>query len=313
MKSADLKSSVRLPVIAAPMFLVSGVELTVAACRAGIIGSFPAWNARTPERLTAWLADIERRLAESAAAGEAPAPYAVNLALHGPNIAEEMRACEKVATQVVITCVGDPTAAARQVHEWGGLVFHDVINMRFAEKAVKAGVDGIIVVCGGAGGHAGATSPFALVPQVRRIFDGLIVVAGGIGDGGGILAAQAMGGDFAYMGTSFIATPESLAEQSYKEMLVGAETADIVYTDAISGLPASFLKQSLRAAGLDPEALPPRLAPMKPNLPGELKAWKDLWSAGHGVGLVKAVEPVAAIVRRLESEYRGARERLLRA
>jgi nitronate monooxygenase len=292
------------------MFLVSGVELTVAACRAGIIGSFPAWNARTPEILVDWLAQIERRLGESAAAGESPAPYAVNLALHGPGIREEIRACQQVEAKVVITCVGDPTEAARQVHDWGGLVFHDVINMRFAEKAVKAGVDGIIVVCNGAGGHAGSASPFALVPQVRKMFDGLIVVAGGIGDGRGILAAQAVGGDFAYMGTSFIATPESLAPDEYKEMLLGAQTADVIYTDAISGLPASFLKQSLHAAGLDPNALPPRLAPMKPNLPEGLKAWKDVWSAGQGVGLVDAIEPVADIVRRLEREYRSAREQL---
>jgi nitronate monooxygenase len=311
MNVADLKASVRLPVIAAPMFLVSGVELTVAACRSGIVGSFPAWNARTPEVLVQWLAEIERRLGESADAGESPAPYAVNLALHGPGIRGEMRACRDAATKVVITCVGDPTEAARQVHDWGGLVLHDVINMRFAEKAAKAGVDGIIVVCGGAGGHAGSASPFALVPQVRKIFDGLIVVAGGIGDGRGILAAQAVGGDFAYMGTSFIATPESLAPDTYKDMLVDAQTADVVYTDAVSGLPASFLRQSLRASGLDPDALPPRLAPMKPNLPEGLKPWKDLWSAGQGVGLVEKVEPVADIVRRLQEEYRSARERLL--
>jgi nitronate monooxygenase len=304
----DLKASVALPVITAPMFLVSGIELVVAACRAGVVGSFPALNARTAEILVDWLAQIRTRLAEPN--DGTVAPYAVNIVLKSPIVKEQIAACVNAKVPLIITSVGDPSEAVKQVHDWGGLVFHDATTMRYAEKAAEAGVDGIILVCSGAGGHSGAASAFGLAPQVRAVFKGAVIIAGGISDGRGILASQALGGDFAYMGTRFIATVESLASDAYKQMLIEARTSDIVYTNAISGLPASFISQSLRAAGLDPANLPPPFAPMKPNLPDGVKAWKHVWSAGHGVGLIHDILPVADIVHLLKTDYEQAKNQL---
>ncbi|KKC25224.1 NAD(P)H-dependent flavin oxidoreductase [Sphingomonas sp. SRS2] len=299
------KALTTLPVITAPMFLVSGVDLVVAACRAGVIGSFPALNARDPELLADWLATIERRLAEPGPIP--PAPYAVNIVLRSPIRREQLEKCAAAGVPIVITSVGDPSEAVKRVHDWGGLVFHDVTNLDHARKAAEAGVDGIILVCAGAGGHSGAQSAFALTPQVRAMFDGAIIVGGGIGDGRAILATQALGADFAYVGTRFIATAESLASDPYKQLLVEAATSDIVYTDRISGLPASFIRQSLLAAGLDPDQLPPLRAPRTPDLPPGVKAWKDIWSAGHAVGLITSPSTVAGVIAQLTAEYHQAR------
>lgn len=306
-EAGALLRRLRLPVIVAPMFLVSGPELVIAASRAGLMGAFPAANARDPVQLRHWFETIEAGLAD----GPPAAPYAVNLVLAPRPGGEALAsACIERRPPVVITSNGDPTAMAREVQGWGGLIFHDVTTIRHAEKAAAAGVDGIIVVCAGAGGHTGLASPFALVQQVRRRFGGLIILAGAVSDGAGILAAQAMGADLVYMGTRFIATDEATAPEPYKHMVVTAGTSDVVYTDAISGLPANFMRQSIEAAGLDPACLPGRLAPQKPDLPGGLRAWRDIWSAGHGVGLIDEVLSVAGLSERLEGEYRAAAERI---
>lgn len=224
---AELKANVPLPVIAAPMFLVSGVELVVAVSQAGGIGSFPALNARTPELLAAWLTEIRQRLRDPATG--AVKPFAVNITLRHPLVAEQLAVCERLEVPLVITSVGGPTEAVKRIHGWGGMVFHDVTTLRFAEKAVTSGVDGVILVCAGAGGHAGIASPFAFAAQMRQRFDTPFIIAGGISDGAGIAAARALGAEFAYMGTHFIATKEALSDQSYRQLLVDAEMADILY------------------------------------------------------------------------------------
>jgi nitronate monooxygenase len=304
----ELKARVALPVITAPMFLVSGIELVVAACRNGVIGSFPALNARTPALLGEWLETIDRHLSQPS--DTVVAPFCVNIVLRSPFADEQLEICAEAAVPIVITSVGDPTETAKRVHDWGGLLFHDVTNLRHAEKAAAAGVDGIILVCAGAGGHSGAQTAFALAPQVRSIFGGAIIIGGGIADGRAILATQALGADFAYVGTRFIATSESLASDPYKRMLIEAETSDIVYTERISGLPASFVRQSLRASGLDPENLPALRAPRTPDLPPGIKAWKDIWSAGQGVGLIDRIATVPETIRQLRDEYDRARAEL---
>lgn len=313
MNRSDFLRSLRLPVVAAPMFLVSGPELLVASCRAGIAGSMPALNARTPDLFAQALTGIAAALADHRASGGTPAPYGINIVL--ADQAEDrtrpyLDLCAEQRVPLVITSVGNPARVVPRVHEWGGLVFHDVTTLRHARKAADAGVDGLILVAAGAGGHAGSLSPFALLPQVRRVFDGIIVLAGGIADGAGILAARALGADLVYMGTRLIAAEESLADPAYKAMLVAADSSDVVLTDAISGLPANFLRQSIVGRGLDPDALPPRKGPFRPDLPDGIKAWRDVWSAGHGVGLIDRVEPVAAIVDRLAAEYRDAQAAL---
>ncbi|HXQ45575.1 MAG TPA: nitronate monooxygenase [Caulobacteraceae bacterium] len=302
--------SLRLPLIAAPMFLVSGLELTRACCRGGIIGGFPAGNARTPEELGVWFDALERLAAEDEAAG----PYAVNLTL-ARKIEDNPIAATVLKRQppILISSVGDPTSMVARVHDWGGLIFHDVTNLRHAEKTAEAGVDGIILVCAGAGGHAGVVSPFALLPQVRERFGGLIVLAGALSDGRSILAAQALGADLGYMGTRFIATSESLAPDAYKAGLLEAQTKDIVYTPSISGLPASFIRQSIEAVGLDPAHLPPPLGLHRPDLPEGVRAWRDVWSAGQGAGLVRDVPSAAALIDRLAEQYDVARADFLRA
>ena len=303
MKAEDLKQ-LRLPVIAAPMFLASGLELTQACCRAGVVGGFPAGNARTPEELDRWFDVLE--------ADGAAAPYAVNLTLAGSlddNPIAQMVLRRK--PPILISSVGDPSTITGRVHEWGGLNFHDVVTVRHAEKAAEAGVDGIILVCAGAGGHAGAVNPFALLPQVRERFDGLIILAGAISDGRSILAAQALGADLVYMGSRFLVTRESMASDAYKAMVVAAETKDVVYTPSISGLPASFLRQSIESVGLDPARLPPPKGLHRPDLPEGVRAWRDVWSAGQGAGLIRDVPTVAELVDRLEAEYRAAKSAFL--
>lgn len=301
--------NLRLPVVVAPMFLVSGVELTVAACRAGLIGSFPASNARDATGLTSWLAAIRDALAAEAA----PGPFAVNINVQKGRYADHdamVAACEAARAPLIITSVGDPTEIAKRVHGWGGKVFHDVTTVRHAEKAAEAGVDGLILVCAGAGGHSGAASPFSLLPRVRRFFDGTLVLAGGVGDGAGIAAARTLGADLVYMGTRFIASAESLASPEYRRMLVETDIADVIYTPAISGLPANFLRPSIRNAGMDPDQLPPLKAPRQADLPEGVRAWKHVWSAGQAVGLIDDVPSVATLADRLEAEMRTAQGRL---
>lgn len=295
----------RLPVVVAPMFLVSGPELVIAAGRAGLIGGFPTINARTADEFEAWLQRIEREIAG--------APYAVNLIVRSvgePRFEADLALIERYRPPLVITSVGSPKAAGERIHGFGGLVFHDVATMRHAEKAIEAGVDGLILLTAGAGGHTGAANPFAFVSQVRKVWDGTILLAGAIGDGAGIFAAEALGAQFAYMGTRFAATQESRAAAAYKDLLVSQALADVITTDRISGMSATFLRGSMSRAGLDPENLPERLGVFKPNLPPDIKAWRDVWSGGHGVGSIEDIPTVAELVDRLETQYHAARRRL---
>lgn len=302
----ELRGRLRLPVIVAPMFLVSGPDLTIAACKAGVMGSFPSANARTAQDFEAWLQRIEKELGESPGA----APYAVNLIVQGagsPRFLEDVALIEKYKPPVVITSVGQPGDVAKRVHAYGGLVFHDVATLRHATKAAEQGVDGLILLTAGAGGHTGMANPFAFVPQIRRQFDGAILLAGAITDGRGVRAAEALGADFAYMGTRFAATKESMASDEYRELLVSQKMADVVTTDRISGMNATFMKGSIARVGLDPDNLPPTKGFLQPTIPEELKAWRDIWSAGHGVGLIDDAPATAELVDRLEAEYRAAK------
>lgn len=310
MDIATLKSRMRLPVIAAPMFLVSGPELTVACCRNGVIGSFPAANARSTEELAGWLEQIDRALGRTNANGGPYPPYAVNLVVRyasDPRFSADLALIEKVAPEVVITSVGPPGNIVERVHAYGGLVFHDVASVRHARKAAEAGVDGLILLTAGAGGHTGHASPFAFVGEIRRFYDGAILLAGSISDGRSVRAAEILGADFAYMGTRFAATVESRATEDYKALLVSHKMADVVTTDRISGLPANFLRESIARVGLEPDKLPKLLAPRQPGLLGDLKAWRDIWSGGHGVGLIEDVPTVEELIDRLERDYFAAR------
>jgi nitronate monooxygenase len=287
-----------LPAIAAPMFLVSGPDLVVEACRAGVIGTFPSLNRRTTEEYAVWLDEIEGRLAGTPDA----APFGVNLIVHknNPRVGADLEVTVKHRVPLVITSLGANTEVVDAVHGYGGLVFHDVINMRHARKAAEAGVDGLIAVCAGAGGHAGTTSPFALVSEIRAFFDKIIILSGAISTGRQVAAAIMMGADLAYLGTRFIATRESLAKDGFKEMIVSSRAADIVYTPAISGVHGNFLGPSMVAAGMDLNNLPTNTDGYKT---GEKRAWKDVWSAGHGVGVIEDVPTVAELCARLVQEY----------
>ena len=294
----------RLPAIAAPMFLVSGPDLVVEACKSGVVGTFPALNQRTSEGYEAWLQEISERLA-----GTDAAPFGVNLIVHrsNPRVEADLAITAKHKVPLVITSLGAVPDLVKAVHGYGGLVFHDVINLRHARKAAEAGVDGIIAVAAGAGGHAGTMSPFALVAEIRRFFSGTIILSGAMSSGAHIAAARAMGADLAYLGTRFIATQESLAMPEYKAMVLRADAAGIVYTPAISGVNANFMRESIVAAGLDPENLP---AHTRMDMKEEARAWKNVWSAGHGVGTIDDTPPVAALVARLREEYDAARASL---
>jgi len=301
-------SRLRLPVIAAPMFLVSGIELVTAVCREGMVGAFPAANARTPERLTEWLGTIVGSLE-----GHDAAPFAVNINLSAGryrDVRGVIDSCRAAATPLMITSVGDPTEMVGIVHDWGGFVLHDVTTMRHAEKAAAARVDGIILVCAGAGGHSGSASAFSLLRAVRRFYDGVIILAGGIGDGYGVAAARALGADLVYMGTRFIAAQESMAADAYKQLVVESQLSEIIYTRSISGVPANFMKTSIALAGLDPDALPELTAQGRPSLPPGKRAWKDIWSAGHAAALVDQVSSTARIAQQLREEYAEAVARL---
>ena len=309
----SLQGALRIPVIGAPMFIVSGPELVLAQCKAGIVGAFPALNARPESVLDEWLERITEDLQSYKTANpDMPvAPFAVNQICHQSNdrLEHDMEACVRHRVPIVITSLRPPAEVVDAVHGYGGVVFHDVINIRHARKAIEQGVDGIITVCAGAGGHAGTTSPFALVKEVRRIFDGTIILSGAMSRGNDVLAAQAIGADLAYLGTRFIATREANAPDKYKQMVVDSVAADIVYTDFFSGVRGSYLKDSIRNAGFDPDNLPAgNLRSMNFGTAGKskVKAWRDVWSAGQGVGTIDDIPSVAELVERMETEYRNA-------
>jgi nitronate monooxygenase len=313
----QIRGRLRIPVFAAPMFVVSGPELAIEQCKAGVIGSFPALNARPPEELDKWLTRIEIELAQYQREHPAKkiAPFAVNLIMNKANkrLDADLEVVLRHKVPIVITSLSAPTGLVPRVHEYGGIVFHDVIKVRHAEKALEAGVDGLIAVCGGAGGHAGTLNPFALVNELRRIHQGPLVLAGAITNGAGILAAEAMGCDLAYLGTRFIATKESMADERYKQMIVDSDSGDIVYTPLFSGVHGSYLAGSIRNAGLDPANLPVNEAPgLYRTREDRPKTWKEIWSAGHGVGNIDDIPTVAELVDRLEAEYLAARERITR-
>lgn len=305
-----------LPVIGAPLFIVSGPELVIAQCKAGIVGSFPALNARPKELLEEWLIRIKGELGEwEARTGRKAAPFAVNQIAHSSNdrLMHDVEMTAKHGVPITITSLRAPKAVVDIVHGAGGIVLHDVINLRHARKAVEEGVDGLILVCAGAGGHAGTLSPFALVSEVRSWFPGPIALSGAIANGASILAAEALGADLAYIGTRFIATEEANAEARYKEMLVEATAGDIVYTNLFTGVHGNYLAPSIAAAGLDPANLPESdKSKMNFGSGGNMdkKAWRDIWGAGQGVGQIHEIRPVAEIVDRLKAEYEAARRRL---
>jgi nitronate monooxygenase len=313
----SLARNLRIPLIGAPMFIVSVPDLVVAQCTSGIVGSFPALNARPQERLEEWIVDIKSRLAAFAEANpEAPvAPFAVNQIVHASNtrLMADMETCVRHEVPIVITSLRPPGDVVNAVHGYGGLVFHDVISLRHARKAMEQGVDGIIAVCAGAGGHAGPLSPFALVKEIRREFDGVVILSGAMSSGGDILAAQAMGADLAYIGTRFIATHEANAIDDYKQMIVSSAAADIVYTSLFTGVNGSYLRGSIENAGLDPDNLPDADKSAMDFASGsksDAKAWRDIWGAGQGVGNIDEVLPTRDLVLRIEAEYDAARARL---
>ncbi|MAZ01522.1 MAG: 2-nitropropane dioxygenase [Sneathiella sp.] len=311
-----LKNSLRLPLIAAPMFLVSGVELVVATCAAGVIGSFPTANCRSTEELDHWIKEIENRLATAAAEGTSPlAPYCPNLIVHKSNsrVMADLDVLLRHRPKIVITSVGPPTPVLEPLHDIGTLVFSDVATVHHAEKAVAAGADGLVLLTAGAGGQTGWINPFVFVQDVRRFFDGPIVLAGGITDGRSLQVAEALGCDLGYMGTRFIATEESMASPVYKQMLVDSRADDILLTKAFTGLPANMLKASILRAGLDPDNLAERgeidiTKDINPEVKeSDPKRWKDIWSAGHTVSGVSAVKTTAELVAEIADEYAAAR------
>src|SRR5579875_4136959 len=302
-----------LPVIGAPLFIISNPKLTIAQCKAGVIGAFPALNARPQPVLGEWLSQITSELADfkKANPGAEIAPFAVNQIIHPSNdrLAADLDLCEKYKVPVIITSLSAPSQIVPRVHSWGGLVFHDIISVRHAKKAIEAGVDGLILVCAGAGGHAGTLSPFALLPEVRRFFGGTIALSGSIATGRAILAAQALGADLAYIGTRFIATREANAKPDYKAMIVASTASDIIYTNLFTGVHGNYLKASIAAAGLDPDALPVAdKSKMNFGSGGNMKskAWRDIWGSGHGVGSIDDVPSVAELVARLKRDYQAA-------
>lgn len=296
-----LKPGLRLPAIASPMFLISGPDLVVETCKAGILGTFPSLNQRSGEGYRDWLSEISERLSHAPDA----APFGINLVVHGSNsrLDTDLAATVEHSVPLVITSLGAVEEVVDAIHAYGGLVFHDVVNRRHAEKAANAGVDGLIAVSAGAGGHGGTINPFAFVSELRSFFDGTIVLAGSISTGAHIAAARAMGADLAYLGTRFIATRESLAPDGYKRMIVDSRVSDILYTPSISGVPANFMRQSILANGFDPENLPEA---GKLDMEGEARAWRDFWSAGHGVSAIADIPSAASLCARLEAEYREA-------
>jgi nitronate monooxygenase len=313
-----LDGKLRLPVICSPMFIVSYPSLVAAQCKAGVVGSFPAINARGEGELDRWLAELKADLAQYQAAhpDKLVAPFAVNQVVNTANtrLQHDLAVCVRHQVPITITSMRAPNEVVQEIHRYGGIMIHDVINFRHAMKALEAGVDGLILVANGAGGHAGRINPIALVTEIRRHYDGPLVLSGTISTGSGILAAQAMGADYAYMGTRFIATQEANATCEYKQGIVEGTAADVVYTDFFSGVQGNYLRSSIVAAGLDPD----KLVRSDTSRPGRLefgslaKTWKDIWGVGQGIGAINDIPDVATLVDRLEAEYRAGKERLAR-
>jgi nitronate monooxygenase len=306
-----------LPIIGSPLFIISNPKLVIEQCKAGVVGSMPALNARPAELLDEWLAEITETLAayNRANPDKPAAPFAINQIVHKSNdrLEHDMALCAKYKVPIVITSLGARPEVNQAVHGWGGVVLHDIINNAFAHKAIEKGADGLIAVAAGAGGHAGVKSPFALVSEIREWFDGPLALSGSIATGDAVLAAQALGADFAYIGTAFIATEEARAPEGYKQAIVAGSSDDIVYSNLFTGVHGNYLAPSIRAAGLDPDNLPVSDA-SKMNFGGgegsKAKAWKDIWGSGQGIGAVKEVLPARELVRRLAAEYAAARGRL---
>jgi nitronate monooxygenase len=308
-----LKGNLKVPVVGSPLFIISGPELVIAQCKAGIVGSFPALNARPAHVLDEWLTQINDELAAYKAAnpGAIVAPYAVNQICHGSNdrLMQDMETCVKHKVPIIITSLRPPAEIVEAAHSYGGLVFHDVINVKHAKKAAEQGVDGLILVCTGAGGHAGTLSPFALVREVKEWFDGTILLSGSIGDGYSIAGALAMGADLAYVGSRFIASTEANAEEGYKQMLVESAADDIVYSSLFTGVHGNYLKPSIASAGLDPDNLPEAdKTKMDFGSGGNMKtkAWKDIWGCGQGIGSIETIQPIGEIVDQMAKEYNDA-------
>ncbi|MBQ25955.1 nitronate monooxygenase family protein [Alcanivorax sp.] len=311
---ASLQNSLQLPVVASPMFIVSNPDLVIAQCKAGIVGSFPALNARPAEELEVWLKRITEELdAWNQANPDKPAaPFAVNQIVHKSNnrLEHDLEMCVKYKVPIVITSLGARVDVNEAIHSYGGLVFHDIINNFFAKKAIEKGADGLIAVASGAGGHAGTLSPLALVQEIREWFDGPLLLSGAIATGDSVLAAQAMGADLGYIGSAFIATDEANADERYKQSIVDGSANDIIYSNLFTGVHGNYLRNSIEAAGLDPENLP-ESDPSKMDFgDGSSKAWKDIWGSGQGIGAVKKVGPAADLIARLKREYSAARQRM---
>ena len=314
---AEIKSRLRLPVIGAPLFIISNPQLVIAQCKAGIIGSFPSLNARPAEALDEWLVEIKDTLArhDDENPDQPSAPFAVNQIVHRSNdrLMHDVEACVKHEVPIVICSLGAREDIYEAVHSYGGIVLHDVINDVFAKKAIAKGADGLIPVAAGAGGHAGVVSPFALMQEIREWFDGPVALSGSIANGAAVLAAEAMGADFGYIGSAFIATKEANATEQYKQAVVDGRAADIQYTNLFTGVHGNYLIPSIKAAGLDPDNLP-ESDPSKMNFGSggnmDKKAWKDIWGCGQGIGAVTAVKTVAGYVDQLETEYKAAKERI---
>ncbi len=309
-----IKENLSMPVIGSPLFIISGPELVIAQCKAGIIGSFPALNARPQHVLEEWIIRIKTELAEykEQNPGKKVAPFAVNQICHGSNdrLMDDMATCVKHEVPIIITSLRPPAELVEAAHSYGGLVYHDVINVRHAKKAAEQGVDGLILVCAGAGGHAGALSPFALLREVKEWFDGTVILSGSIGDGYSIASSLALGADFAYMGTRFIATKEANADEGYKQMLIDSAADDIVYSSLFTGVSGNYLKPSIKNAGLDPDNLPEAdKSSMNFGSGGntDAKAWKDIWGSGQGIGGIKDDPSVEDLVTRLKEEYNQAK------
>ncbi len=304
-----------LPIIGSPLFIISNPKLVIAQCIAGVVGSMPALNARPASQLDEWLAEITEALAahNKAHPDRPAAPFAINQIVHKSNdrLEHDMALCVKYKVPVIITSLGAREEINQAAHSYGAVVMHDIINNKFAHKAIEKGADGLIAVAAGAGGHAGVKSPFALVQEIRQWFDGPLALSGSIASGGGVLAAQAMGADFAYMGSAFIATEEARAAEAYKQAIVDGNSDDIVYSNLFTGVHGNYLAPSIRAAGLDPDHLP-ESDPSKMNFGGDAKkAWKDIWGCGQGIGAITKIQSTADFVAQLRREYRAARERLL--
>ena len=313
-----IKNNLSIPVIGSPLFLVSGPELVIAQCKAGIIGSFPALNARPQHVLGEWITRIKAELAEYQEQNpdKKVAPFAVNQICHGSNdrLMDDMATCGEHQVPIIITSLRPPAELVEAAHSYGGLVYHDVINVRHAKKAAEQGVDGLILVCAGAGGHAGALSPFALLREIKEWFDGTIILSGSIGDGYSVASSLALGADFAYMGTRFIATKEANADQGYKQMLIESAADDIVYSNLFTGVSGNYLKPSIKNAGLDPDNLPEAdKSSMNFGSGGntDAKAWKDIWGSGQGIGLIKDDPSVEELVERISKEFQQAKKELL--